>query len=529
MQLATWLIIASLFTPVLLNAQLSYSYPSSIDKAVPAKWTYLNFTVCIFSIADAKYERLFIKAMDEWKNTWPHFSYSLGKSQNCNINVSITKDFVELTGAGHAGITKTGYYEDGNIVKADIIIPTQIKAEVSQGYYCCREVTLEFTEKMFYATALHEFGHALNLGHAVDDGEDPRDVMHPTASEESRYIISSLTIKALDKIYGTSTDAKDYPINFKPSVTFESTLDKASYVFDDRLKLSGKVSKIGGTGTILLFDPSFSLFTFTSFSPEKDGSFDIGIDLFTDKAGKWLLVVQYFGASQFFSFNVDEVPYEAYVHTDKAVYEVGDVVKITGNVTRAGKQIFLTLVNPQGISLASTIAQISPDKTFSAEFKLRESKLAVEGKWAIRAEYADSTIEGDVPTDTYFDVVKSLSLPVPEDDDKVEQLELRVQARQIKDLVILRVRNMGDSTVDVYTLNISLKDSLLNASRGPKQWDKESDINTATFSTLTDPIRPGYKQYFLLRISDIGFIIEWKAFSNDGNIFANGLVTPLVR
>ena len=528
------LLITSLFMPVIFIQNI-HAYPSSISQAVPAKWTYLNFTVCIFSIADPKYEQLFIKAIEEWKSAWPHFNYQLSKSQNCNINVSITKDFVELTNAGHAGVTNTSYYQDGNILKADIIIPTQIKAEVKQGYYCCRSVILEFPEKTFYVTAIHEFGHALNLGHAVDDNNDPKDVMHPSVSDSIQYVISSVTVNALDKIYGTSTQAKDYPINLKPSVTLDATINKENYVLDDRLIISGNVSKIGGAGTILLFDPAISLYTFTSFAPNHDGTFSVGIDLFTNNSGRWLLAVQYLGASKFFEFNVAEVPYKAYAYTEKSTYAVGDLVKVSGNVTRAGKQVFLTVINPDGISFTSMIAPIV-DRKFNTEFTLKDSRLTIEGTWTIRAEYADTKIYDDVPTDTHFEVVKSMPpISKPQEEPKIEtqmetkaQLELRVQAKQIKDLVIVRVRNMDDSNVGIYSFNIST-DSELKAAKGPKEWDKGNELNIVTFSTLNDPIRPGSKQYFLLKVADIKPVIDWEAFGDDVGIFMKGSVTPIHR
>lgn len=529
-----------LFAPTLMNTQIIYGYPSSIGQAVPAKWNSLNFSVCIFNIADAKYEQLFIKAIEEWKSVWPHFNYNLAKDQSCNINVTITKDFVELTKVGHAGITNTSYYQNGNIEKADIIIPTQIKAQVRQGYYCCREVILEFPEKTFYLTAMHEFGHALNLGHAVDDGKDPKDVMHPSVSEEFQYVISSLTINALDKIYGMTTQAKDYPINLKPSVTLDAALDKESYVFGDHLMITGKVSKIGGTGTILLFDPSVSLYEFKSFAPDHaDSTFNVAVDLVTNNQGRWLLAVQYMGASKFFAFNVNEIAYKAYGQTEKPMYSIGDLVKVNGNVTRPGKQVFITLINPDGIKIASLMAPINSDKKFNTEFTLKESRYSIEGKWSIIFEYADSNVQEDSSTYAYFDVVKAKAssptpspVPTPKEEEKKEvktNLELRVQAKQIKDLIILRVRNMDDSTAGVYAFNISIKDSVFTASRGPKGWDKIlNNDNTVSFSTSTDPIQPSDRQYFLLRSNvDIKPVIGWEVVNTNRELLVKGSVTPL--
>jgi hypothetical protein len=515
----------SLFLSILLNAHSSYSYPTSIGQSYPAKWTYTNLTICISNIADKKYEELFVRAVEEWKGAWPHFNYILQKKSNCNINVSITKAYVELQKAGHAGITQTEYYENGSVVKADIIIPTQIKGEVRQGYYCCKEVFLDIPEKTFFVTALHEFGHALNLDHAVDDGKEPRDVMHPTVSEESQYVISAMAIKALDKIYGTKTEAADHPVSIKPSVDLEATMDKPDYAFDDTLKLSGKVSKIGGTGTVLLFDPSISLYAFTTFTPKKDGSYSADINLRTEYSGKWILAVQYLGASVFIQFDLKEMPYKAFGQTDKPTYTAGDLVKISGNVTRTADKVFLTVINPDGISFTSTIAKILPDKRFAAEFTLKESRYTIEGRWTIRLDYAGSA------TDIHFDLAKPvvatpIKVPEPPEPKEVKEEKkqdlITVNMKEKKKSTLLAVKNAGD--IPVYSIKIKATDGKIKFVKA-KGWDREKlDLSTVIIKTKDAPFSTG-KSLLVMLIIDNRSAIEWTALDAERNVISSGMLT----
>jgi hypothetical protein len=123
-----------------------------------------------------------------------------------------------------------------------------------------------------------------------------------------------------------------------------------------------------------------------------------------------------------------------------------------------------------------------------------------------------------------------ISKPQVQLEEKEEKAEVRVQAKQIKDLVIVRLRNMDDSTQDIYGFKILLPDSLLSASRGPKEWVKEaSNDNVVVFSTLIKPIRAGDNGYFLIKVNSVKPTVEWAVYSSDSNVLAEGSVLPFLR
>ncbi|MGH9921655.1 MAG: matrixin family metalloprotease [Nitrososphaerales archaeon] len=507
--------------------QPAYGYPTFIDQAVPAKWTDLYFSICVNNIADSRYEKLFEKAIEQWRSAWPNFDYVIHENQDgCDIDVSITKDSVGLPKKQHSqGTTVLGYWQGNHITSADITIPTQNKEEVGQGNYCCKELIYEISEKKFYLIALHEFGHALGLAHAEDDGEEPFDVM-TAMGEHNRYVVSAVAVNTLNSIYGKSSKASDHPVTVVPSVTVELEMDKDAYVFDDSVKVSGKVSKAGGAGKIMLLklldgSPSMSLNTFADLIPNKDGSFAVDMDLKTDQSGEWMLLVQYLGVSKSMLFDVEEIPYKAFAQTDKTSYSVGDRVKINGNVTRYEDKISIDIINPTGINFAHTVAPIS-SKKFNAEFILSQSKFTTEGQWTVRLTYADRT-------DKYtFNVVKPDQQQIKQTEDlrqgiKAKVKTVNVQAKRIGDLVIIHVKNIEDARLDAYGFKVSMPDSTVKAFKAPKEWNKRNLLlDGSTISALFDSHID--KAYFLLKVDGIKSQMNWILHDLQKNTLAEGSV-----
>ena len=116
---------------------------------------------------------------------------------------------------------------------------------------------------------------------------------------------------------------------------------------------------------------------------------------------------------------------------------------------------------------------------------------------------------------------------VEEDEEKM--VEVRVQAKQIKNLVIVRLRNMGDSTEDIHTFKILLPDSLLKAFKGPREWSEEGILdNGAVFSTFNNPIHIDGKAYFILKVDDVKPVIQWTVYDSNKDALAEGSMTPFL-
>ena len=111
-----------------------------------------------------------------------------------------------------------------------------------------------------------------------------------------------------------------------------------------------------------------------------------------------------------------------------------------------------------------------------------------------------------------------------------ENADVRVQARQVKDLIIVRLRNMDDSRADVYAFKIVMVDSSLKAFKGPKDWNKENVLaNGVLFSSLTKAIGAGDKEYFLLKVDTERPLIQWTVYGPDNREVGEGSVTPFLK
>jgi predicted Zn-dependent protease len=537
--LIAYSLVFSVIAAILLAAtQAAYGYPTFMDQAVPAKWTDLYFSICISNTADPRYEKMFVNAVEQWKSAWPNFEYIVHSGQTgCDINVNITKDVVGLPKDQHSlGTTRIGYWYGNNIVNADITIPTQLKQEVKQGNYCCKALIYEFSEKKFNLIALHEFGHALGLAHPEDDGAEPFDVMY-AMGEHNQYVISAIAIGTLNSIYGKTTSAVDHPVEVKPLVTVDVGMDKDTYFFDDAVKVSGKVSKLGGTGMVMLLklldgEPSLSINKVTNFTPNYDGTFAVDTDLRTDQSGDWMMLTQYMGVSKSLLFDVEETPYRALAQTDKASYSAGDVVKINGNVTRYGDRVSIRVLNPDGINFAYTNAPISSDKKFGAEFPLTESKFTIQGLWTIRMTFADTVNDVTFMVENSLDSLRN-KIPEKLASENVlsyqGMVNIKVQAKQIRDLVIIRVTNMRDNAVDVSGFRVSTASSQIIAVRGLGEWSSEDISNEGgVFLTSAEPIHAGDKAYFLLKMYGEKPLIKWTTFDPSKNKLAEGSVVPFM-
>jgi hypothetical protein len=290
-------IVCSLFIPV-----IAYGYSSSFSYATQAKWNNnLNFMVCISSIEDKEYEDLFIKAIDEWKERWDHFGYTLSRGSGCHINAHIVKTHPKVTDHGYSGYTSLEYWEHGAVTKAEIILPTHSKSHVTtvvKNKTVATEVLEELSKTQFYRAALHEFGHALNLGHFDDNGEEPIDIMHAyPAGDDQDQGISQRDVEALNWLYLGF---------FENEISLRT--DRKSYTVGETVKISGKVNPVFPSESVRLeiIDPDKKLYTSDNVAVDRSGTFNYNLKISAemDTSGSFKIKAFYNSMITDASFNI---------------------------------------------------------------------------------------------------------------------------------------------------------------------------------------------------------------------------------
>ncbi|MFQ5969563.1 MAG: hypothetical protein ACE5J2_03590 [Nitrososphaerales archaeon] len=314
----------------LLIPTAAYGYSTNFDYAVQAKWTNnLNFMICIANSQGKEYEGLFIKAIDEWKARWPHFVYTISYASGCHINLHIVEKHSMLAEHGYVGYTNMEYWEHGGIAKADIILPTHKKNTITTEVKG-KTVTMEHLEPLsstqFYRAALHEFGHALNLGHFDDNGIEPIDIMYPHPADDAQEQgISQRDIQALNWYYLGFFDQ-----NVKVRT------DRKSYGPGDTVNISGRVSHVmpGKSVKLEVLDSGKTPYTSDTLKVSTSGEFIYKMKIpYEIESGSYKVEVSYGGIVEYSSIDIKNPK-----HAEEApISEVREMnmafAKIVDNVT----------------------------------------------------------------------------------------------------------------------------------------------------------------------------------------------------
>jgi hypothetical protein len=134
-------------------------------------------------------------------------------------------------------------------------------------------------------------------------------------------------------------------------------------------------------------------------------------------------------------------------------------------------------------------------------------------------------MEGSIPVErasVTFDVIRK----------QVEEpkTDVQIQAKQIRDIVLLRVRNMDSSNVDVYGLIINTDNNTVEACREAKGWSTEiCKHDQAIFFTDNNPLSPDNRAYFMFKVTNESTVLNWEVFDQDRLLLDNGLTAPLIR
>ena len=213
------------------------------------------------------------------------------------------------------------------------------------------------------------------------------------------------------------------------------------------------------------------------------------------------------------------VPVEVSVTTDKTTYQPGDNVNVKGSVSPAvtDKPVVIEVLNPNHAQFRTDKITVKDDGVFKYDFKLA-GELALLGSYTVKVTYSDKS------TESTFVVEKSEKKP-----QKIEPqsgsgaADVRVTAKQVKDFVILRVKNADGSGASVYGISIQIPGSTIEAFKGPKDWSKPESLSSEVrSSTLDEPIKPGHKEVFKLKVNAAEIVIKWIAYDANDSIIDQG-------
>jgi predicted Zn-dependent protease len=146
-----------------------------------------------------KYTKIAMDAIDAWENNFDRLSYKIYTlpPDEYDIRITIHKMYGNAVGLPKETIAFTTNEKGGNgeLIHAAI--------DLSVYYRNTYGSISSVSDRVFYNMVLHEFGHAIGLGHAIDNGKEPVDPMHHSLliNEDKRQVskLDVLTLKSLYK------------------------------------------------------------------------------------------------------------------------------------------------------------------------------------------------------------------------------------------------------------------------------------------------------------------------------------------
>ena len=220
------------------------------------------------------------------------------------------------------------------------------------------------------------------------------------------------------------------------------------------------------------------------------------------------------------------VEVEVSVTTDRTTYKPGDNVNVKGNVSPIAEdqQVVIEVLNPNHAQFRSDTITVKDDGMFNYDFKL-VGDLAL-GSYTVKVTYSDTS------TESIFVVEKpdkpDKKPPKLEHENENGDADVKVAAKQVRDFVIIRVRNADDSGASVYGISIQVPDSVIEAFKGPRDWSKPETLSgEVRSSTLDVPIQPGEKAIFKLKVDADEIIINWAAYDASDSVLDQGDTKPI--
>jgi hypothetical protein len=509
-----------------------YGYATSVE-TFDVGWSQKNLTVCIVNNAEEEYRGLFEDAVAAWQIAWPYLSYNFKDSSgdDCNISVYIVRAYAELTSRGHAGVAEVRHTAAG-ISSAEILIPTEIEQEGGE--------IRRLSNTSFYRIAMHEFGHSIGLLHATDENyQEPVDIMAPILAQDSRkMLVSEVDVGMLNELYGVETEfvppreeeiePLPIPPPAGPQVLQEMRINiqRTVYYTNETLRFAVTVPAVvsGIEANVVLYHSGAREKIVLHVAPDANGSFFVDVPLQEREVGIWTVKVSYVSWVSETAFAVKAAPSNTEVprddtysvKADQKEYELGETVNLSGKVSKLTGW-WLEIIDPGGRKFAvfnAQSAKLKPDGTYELSFTL-PSNARLVGEWGARLmQGSDSESE---KSSVMFEVRPGESVGV----------EARVQAKQVKDLILLRLTNLEKSSEDIYGLIVRNDIGAQQACRAADGWSVEACTpDEATLLTRDSPLTPGTKTYFMLKI-DKPTAISWEVHDKHRNLLANGTLMPI--
>ena len=524
---------------LLLFAPLGvYGYASSIP-TLNANWKSGTLAVCILNNAEPQYETLFIDAVNSWNISWPYLVYNFGKSSQdtCNITAYIVRAYADFTSKGHAGITTIVYQPGGGIIKADILIPTEIEQEDGG--------VTRVTATSFYRIAQHEFGHAIGLLHADENFVEPIDIMSSMlAPDDKNMQISEVDIHSLNTLYKIETEyvppqekriePLPPPTTGIPQVLQKMVIDidRAVYFTNETLKFTVKppATVTGIEATIILYPPQGRDRIVIHEAPDSNGIINVKVSLQGKTLGIWSVRVSYVSWASDSAFalkaaeslseqsksNVEEFS----IRVDKSQYSIGEAIAVYGKAPKSGWWIEVLDSNGKLFKeINANSVQFKPDGSFEAIFTLVNDPFTSLGIWKIRI------IEGSTPSveknSVTFSVVPPTSVELKEEQ---KQTDISIATKHTKKSTLVAVMNNDETPV--YGLELSSTDGVIRFVK-TKGWDRQKiDASTVLIQTNDNPILEGRNMIVLLILTNQSSGLEWQTFDSNHNILSSGSLIP---
>jgi predicted Zn-dependent protease len=163
------------------------------------RWHKTDLIVWIDNTADPKHASLVMDAINQWHGKFGKLSYEIHTipPSGYDILITIHKTYPKAVGLPRETIgiaTNEKKPNSDELVQVTIDIPTYYR----NGYGSISKLN----DTVFYNMVLHEFGHALGLGHAKDNRKNPVDPMyHAIRLNEEPRSVSELDVRTLESLY----------------------------------------------------------------------------------------------------------------------------------------------------------------------------------------------------------------------------------------------------------------------------------------------------------------------------------------